>query len=164
MTHKTYYRKKISIDGVICTKAKLILIVTITLLFTANVSFAGDVLEVILKCPDEKSKSITILPNTTYVKLNHPNCCCMWSERPLNYEYRLKEDIKKMLSGDPGAAKNIDEYFKICAQYKGFLEKDFPLSEGDSKDYELGCYTKDQIKAYYDEMVEFYNKVKSSGN
>jgi hypothetical protein len=65
-----------------------------------------------------------------------------------------------------GFYKDFEDFWaEKAAQNKNHLRifADFP-KEGESKIVSYECYTKEQLKAYYDQLLVFYGKGKNSGN
>jgi len=141
-----------------CTKFGLILLVTIASFFIAAISFAADQTAVI-NLANEESKTIIVLPDTVDLYIRCDDCACM--------SFGIKALIKrKSVDIERGFYKDFEDFWaKEAAQGKNYLKisADFP-KEGESEVVSYECYTKEQLKAYYDQLLVFYGKGKDSGN
>ena len=156
MNQKAYHRNKISIDSVILTKSKLIVLVTIVFLFTATVSFAQDnygenVQKISVDCTKEKSIHKTILPNTEKVVIYFSPCICEQGDRPVF----MQTEIEKI--GTRGGYRDFEAFWREWNKPTLFFTTMLP---GESKDNTFQCWTKEQLKAYYDELIKFSGKPK----
>jgi len=157
MNYKTYYRNKISINSAICTKFKLIFLVTIVLFFITTVSFAQENIQKFsFDCTKENSIHETILLNTNFVSFHTGPCFCLRKEDFANvYKNRFTFDTM-----GTERYRDFEAWWKTNAIPGTYIAGEGLPREGESKDYTLYCWTKEQLKAYYDEMKKFSGKPK----
>ena len=93
MGHKACHWIRLYIGRMMCTKFRLILLVTIASFFIATVSFAASK-RAVIDCPTEQTVTITVLPDVDELFLKFQGCCCMFQSD------QIKRWAKDVFVGD----------------------------------------------------------------